>query len=135
MEHIFENVCQELEYNLDKSAFNKKLIGPQFIGQGCSRSVGSDCYGYYIVEKKQIGKKTIWGITCAKDHIETCWEDGTMVCDGPVSWKADEWIIAWGKMPSGKPKWWYCDSEGNRFAGQRCGLHFAGAHSYRDPSF
>ena len=136
MEHVFANVCQEVEYNADSNAFNEKLTGPQFIGQGCCKHVGSDSYGYYIVEKKQIGKnKTIWGLNSAKCHITSTWEDGSMTCTGPISWKAEIWIMSWGKNKNGSPKWWYCNSDGKRFNGCRCLMSFSGAHAYRNPSF
>jgi len=135
MEHIFDNVCAELEYNADPVAFNKKLNGPSFIGQGCSKQVGSDCYAHYIVEKKQIGKKTIWGMSNAKSRFEHSWTDGCQICDGPVSWKATEWITSWGKHEDDSPKWWFCDENGNRCHGHKCTYSFRGAHAYQSPSF
>lgn len=141
MEHVFDNVCTELEYNADPVAFNKKLNGPSFIGQGGSRSVGSDCYGYYIVDKKVLPNgKTIWGYSSAKSRFEVSWTDGSQVCDGPTSWKPEHWMIARGKVRRyGKtfdvPQWWNCDENGKRIPRAKCNISWTGACAYQDPSF
>lgn len=142
MEHIFDNICTELEYGEDPIAFNKKLNGqPAFIGQGGSKSVGSDRYGYFLVEKKTLSNgKTIWGYSSAKVHMLTDWTEGTEVCEGPCSWKAKQWIIARGfKKYRGKklnvPQWWHCDENGNRIAGSKCDIDWSGAKSWKDPNF
>ena len=140
MEHIFDNICTELEYMKDENAFNQKLRaadGPTFIGQGGSKSSGSDCYGYYWVEKKELKNgKVIWGYASAKSHFAGHWTEGTEVCDGPYEWKAEGWMTTWGKYKDGKPKWWECDENGKRFKpGRKCRVSWTGAHAYRDPSF
>ena len=42
----------KLDSELQKLAAENKLTGPCFVGQGLSKQVGSDCYGYYIVNGK-----------------------------------------------------------------------------------
>jgi len=142
MTHIFENVIQELEYKADPEAFRKKLNGqPVFLGQGGCKSVGSDAYGFYLVEKKVLPNgKTIWGYSRTKSHFEKSWTDGSMICEGPVSWKAEQWIIARGNVKRhGKkldvPQWWHCDENGNRIADSKCNISWNGCYEYLNPSF
>lgn len=135
--HIFSNPADELLYLADpKGFFNEKLTGPTFIGQGLSIQVGSDCYCQYIVEKKVLpNKKTIWGIAHGKSHYKSDWTDGIEICDGPTSWRADFWIMSWGRTKSGSPKWWQCNENGKRMNGRRYVGRFDGAYAYRNPSF
>lgn len=133
-----------LHYNLDKLspelrkiAETGKLPWPCFVGQGCSCSIGSDCYGYYVtyVSKTAKGKPLI-GLTRANEKMRTCWEEGSMDCSIDID-KAEPqtWITTFGKTKTGAPKWWFCDKDGMRFNGQRCRYSWNGAHGYRSPSF
>lgn len=136
MLHMFFDMEQKLRYEADPEGFMKSLTGPQFVGQGLSKQVGSDCYGYFITAEKKIGDKTIWGITSSDDSYVTSWTDGTMKCDWPGFGKADIWITSWGKdKRTGLPKWWECDENGKRFKGRRVYYSWRGCCSYRDPSF
>lgn len=116
-----------------------QLSGPTFIGQGITRSVGSDAYGSYIVAKKIVGRKTIWGIASADAAFHADWTEGTMDCSIDLA-KVDEkqlsWIVASGKWKkTGALKWWYCDAQGKKYNGQKARFSWNGAYSYRDPSF
>ena len=133
--HIFSNPADELLYLANPNAFNEKLTGPTFIGQGLSTRAGSDTYCQYIVEKKVLpNKKTIWGIAYGKSHFKSDWTEGTEICDGPTSWNADFWIISWGQTKSGSPKWWQCDENGKRNRRRYAG-GFNGAYAQQDLSF
>lgn len=135
MLHMFFDMEQKLRYVADSKGFNESLTGPTFVGQGISRSVGSDCYGYFITAEKKIGNKTIWGLTSSDDsYIKNC-EDGTMKCGWPGLNRVDMWITSYGKdKRTGRPKWWECDENGKRFNGRRMLFSWKGAYSYRDPS-
>ena len=136
MLHMFFDVERKLRYEADPEGFTKSLTGPAFIGQGLSKQVGSDCYGYFITAEKKIGNKTIWGITSSDDSYVTSWTEGTMKCNWPGFGRADTWITSWGKdKRTGLPKWWECDENGKRFNGRRVQYGWRGCHSYRDPSF
>lgn len=115
-----------------------ELDGPMFVGQGLSYGIGSDCYGYYITAMKKVGRKVVWGITRAKTEVHVHWTEGTEDCSIDMETAVPtEWIVARGKWPkTGRPKWWYCDENGNRFLpGRKARFRWNGAHSYRDPSF
>lgn len=136
MLHMFFDMEQKLRYEADREGFAKTLDGPKFVGQGVSKRVGSDCYGYFITAEKKVGNKTIWGLTSSADEYVTSWEEGTMKCDWPGFGKADVWIAPYGKdKRTGLPKWWECDENGKRFNGRRVWYDWTGACSYRDPSF
>lgn len=132
MTHCFPKDREaELKIIAEAHGFN----GPVFEGQGISKRVGSDCYGYYITSLKKKGKKTVAGIVPADDKFITSWTDGSMECSMPKSKKPSEWICNSGKLKDGSPKWWYCDKNGKKFNGKKAGFSFNGAISYRDPSF
>ena len=126
-----------LHYNLDTLnpelktlAESHKLAGPCFIGQGLSKCVGFDCYGYYVVASKKVRSKTIWGIARANQVMHGDWTEGDMDCSIDMSnAKPDSWITKYGKC------WYFCDANGNRCAGSKCYYDWNGAHAYRDPSF
>ena len=122
---------------IQKIAAEGKLPWPCFVGQGCTYHIGSDSYGHYIVAKKQIGKKTVWGIARAHEVMGPLgWTDGTMICSIDIdNAKPDCWIVASGKNKLGKPKWWFCDENGKKQNGHKCTYSWNGAYSYRDPSF
>jgi len=117
---------------IQEKARNGKLTGPEFIGQGCSEGVGSDCYGYYITWISE-DRKTI-GLVCADTSFEKDWTDGTQVCKMPERRLTDEWAVKYGK------KWYHASFDTNimrpvRMKGAKWRLRFNGAFSYRDPSF
>ena len=131
-------------YNLDKQepfiqqlANEDKLTQPCFIGQGCTKRIGSDCYGYYIVAKKHVGRKVIWGIANANSVFGPGgWTDGNMYCSIDMSTaQPQHWIVAWGRTKTGEPKWWFCDENGKRCHGALCRYGWNGAYAYQDPSF
>lgn len=111
--------------------------GPEFLGQGWTHRVGSDSYGGYVVEIKELPNgKTIYGLANADSVMETTWEEGTMTCTMPKGAIATSWVIAYGKhKKTGLPKWWFCDANGARCLGRHCGFSWNGAYAYRDPSF
>lgn len=130
------NSINHPHYNLEDQtqeiqdlANNRKLTDPLFVGQGCSYAVGSDCYGYYITDKKQIGKKTIFGIAAADTVMHGHWTEGTMDCSMPKNKTPMYWITKYGKS------WYFCHEDGARVPGDKCKYRFNGAYSYRDPSF
>lgn len=143
MTHYFPSDRKaELEMIAEANGFT----GPSFIGQGLTRSVGSDSYGHYIVEMKTVGKKPVIGIVGAASRFIKDWTDGSEVCslpndaDDPKMCKPTEWITTYGKLKDGSPKWWYCDANGNRknpSGWHRGKAHFGwnGASAYRNPSF
>lgn len=136
MTHMFFDAEQRLRYAADPEGFAKSLTGPMFVGQGLSKRVGSDCYGYFITAEKKVGKKTIWGLTSADDEFVTSWTEGTMKCKWPGFGKADMWIAPYGKdKRTGRTKWWECDENGRRFKGRHARFDWTGSYSYRDPSF
>ena len=131
-------------YNLDKQepfiqqlANENKLTQPCFIGQGCTKCVGSDRYGYYIVTKKHVGRKVIWGIANANSVFgPEGWTAGSMYCSIDMSTaQPQRWIVAWGRTKAGAPKWWFCDENGKRCHGALCRYDWNGAYAYQDPSF
>ncbi len=113
------------------------LSGPTFIGQGLSKRVGSDSYGYYIVAQRHFGKTCIWGIAHARQVMHGHWAEGDEDCSIDMATaKPVEWITSYGKWKrTGRPKWWYCDEEGFRKKGQHACFGWNGAYAYRDPSF
>lgn len=112
-------------------ANSKKLNEPMFIGQGCTKYVGSDRYGAYITAKRQLGKKVIFGLVQADTVMHGDWTDGTKDCSMPSGRNAlpSKWIIKYGKQ------WYYCDVYGKRFPGAKCEYNFNGAYAFRDPNF
>lgn len=110
-------------------ANSHKLTEPLFVGQGCSQSVGSDCYGRYITAKKQIGKKTIFGLVDADTTMHGHWTEGDMDCSMPEDKTPERWITKYGKS------WYFCFEDGTRILGFKCTYRFNGAYAYRDPSF
>ena len=122
----------KLDSELQKLAAENKLTGPCFVGQGLSKQVGSDCYGYYIVNGKWYGKNNrfVWGIASAKQVMHSDWTEGTMDCSIDMSnAKPDSWITKYGKH------WYFCDANGKRYAGRKCSYYWNGAYGYQDPSF
>lgn len=121
---------ESLSPELQKQVEDEKLAGPCFIGQGLSKRVGSDCYGYYVVASKKVGSKTIWGIARANQVMHGDWTEGDMDCSIDMS-NAEPyaWITKYGK------RWYFCDANGKRYAGEKCFYHWNGAFGYQDPNF
>ena len=114
----------------------RKLTGPEFIGQGLSKRVGSDTYGYYICSIAMgKNKKPICGICSAVTKFHGTWAEGDEDCTMPGNAVPSIWRTTYGKTKSGLPKWWQCDSNGIRRAGARVSFSWNGAYSYKDPSF
>ena len=116
---------------------NCVLTGPKFIGQGLTKRVGSDSYASYIVARKEVKGKTIWGICSAKTVMAgKDWTDGDMDCSIDMATaKPTSWIIARGRTNNGNDKWWFCDENGKRENGHRAMFSWNGAYAYLDPSF
>ena len=115
-----------------------KLPGPMFVGQGLSKRVGSDCYGYYVTElKKTATGKPLVGIVNADSKFETSWTDGNMTCAMPADKTPTLWITTYGHCKRNKklPKWYACDKTGKRFPGRVVWFDWNGAYAYLDPSF
>lgn len=120
----------KLEPKLKVLVESRKLTEPCFIGQGLSNRVGSDCYGFYIVDKRQFDKHIIWGITHAKQVMHGDWTEGDMDCSIDIdNATPTSWIMKW------RGKWWFCDELGNRYINEKCKFGWNGAYGYRDPSF
>lgn len=142
MEHHSHYFPKENAEELKMVAEASGFTGPSFVGQGLSKSVGSDCYGYYIVSLKKLRNgKTLVGICSAKTQMHSTWEEGSEDCalpgdgDDPSEVKADCWIINSGKNKNGSPKWYYCNELGKKFNGQHAYFRWNGSSAYRDPSF
>lgn len=129
----------KLDNDLRKLAEDHKLVGPCFIGQGLSESVGSDCYGYYITTKVSIDKlyngrvvksKVVYGIARASEVMHGSWVEGDMDCSIDLKTASpSQWITQYGKS------WYFCDINGNRYPGMKCHYGWNGAFASRDPSF
>lgn len=126
--HPHYNLSDQSE-EIQELAELRKLTEPMFIGQGCTKSVGSDSYGAYITAKKRIGKKTIFGLVRADMVMHGDWTEGTEDCSMPKNTIPSKWITKYGKQ------WYYCDANGKRFPGAKCEYRFNGAYAYRDPNF
>lgn len=132
---MFFDAEMKLRHAADPEAFAEWLDGPKFVGQGVSRRVGSDCYGYFITAEKKIGRKTIWGLTSSCSRFVSDWAEGTMTSEWPGFGKAEEWIAPYGRdKRTGRTKWWWCDADGKRKNGMRAWLDWDGSYDYRDPS-
>lgn len=140
MTHYFPN---EKRSELQAIAAANAFTGPSFVGQGLTRSVGSDSYGYFIVsiEKAKNGKPIV-GIVSAEQTMIGSWEEGDEDCKlpngavDPAAVQATTWITISGKWKrTGEPKWWYCDKNGKKFNGQHAHFRWNGARGYRDPCF
>ena len=138
-------IPEDLDCKIGDLMQNNKLTGPAFVGQGCSKFVGSDCYGLFIVrlEKTKTGKPLV-GLVNADSKFETCWEDGNMTCalphgeTDPKKCEPDFWITTYGTWKRSKrSKWYKCDSTGKRFPGRWNAVSFGwnGAFGYQDSSF
>ena len=140
MIHYFlENQVEDVR----KRALERKLTGPEFVGQGCTRRVGSDSYGYYVAEILKPGK--LVALIMADDEYVTSWMDGDMTCTMPTDKLVKnaaagpngpnpyfDYIMRYGKS------WYRCQIINGKIARQRrshAGLSWNGAFSYRDPSF
>lgn len=126
---------------MQKRALDGKLSGPEFVGQGCTYRVGSDSYGYYVAEILKPGK--LVAIVQSDDEWVTSWMDGYMTCSMPTDKlvksaaaaqpaESCEYVMRYGK------NWYKCDViDGKiiRRRGDRIGLSWNGAFSYRSSSF
>lgn len=121
-----------------------KLSGPEFVGQGCTKSVGSDSYGYYVAEIPRPGR--LAALVSADEKFVRSWTDGDMACAIP----ADTLVRNAVKTLNGRVcpdydyimkyggKWYWCDivdGEIKRRRGAHACLSWNGCFSYRDPSF
>ena len=140
MKHYFlEN---QPEY-IKTAAQNYKLIGPEFVGQGCTEQCGSDSYGYYIVDIL-IPRKLV-ALVPAKSNFTVSYPDGHMTSEMPMDQILQntvkygnnicpdyDYIQRWGK------KWYRCEiihGQITRIKRSSIRLYWNGAHSYRDPHF
>jgi hypothetical protein len=138
MTHYFlENQPEDVR----KRASERKLSGPEFVGQGCTHRSGSDSYGYYVAEITVPGR--LAALVQSDDEWTTSWMDGGMTCSmpadavvrgavaGPAPRREFDYIMRYGK------NWYWCevvDGKIVRRRGCRAGLTWNGAFSYRDPS-
>jgi hypothetical protein len=143
-------------YNLEKQdpkiqqfAKEYKLPCPCFIGQGCSKSVGSDIYGFYVTSlSKTKSGKPIVGLTSAKTKFAKSWADGDEECSLDIEHAKPEcYLTTFGHYAmTGNDKWWLAAKDGTRLTSKnymklgynRHGivqLSWNGCSSYRDPSF
>lgn len=124
-----------------------QLTGPEFVGQGLSRRVGSDSYGYFIVSISKTSKgKPLIGIADADAAMGPGgWVDGVQKCSlpngksDPAECQPDFYITTYGMQyspqhPAGLPKWWMCDCNGVRTS-RKVSYDWNGAYGYLDPSF
>lgn len=129
---------ETLSPSTQKMVKEGKLLGPEFVGQGCTHGCGSDRYGYYILEIKTTAKgKPLIGLAQAKTVMHGEWTEGTEDCSIDLATaKPTAWITPFGNnVRTGRPQWYFCDKDGNRFKGEKCHYGFNGAYAYRDPSF
>ena len=126
---------------LDIKVYTGDTIVSAFDGKVRCANYDAGGYGYYIVATKQIGNKTIYGITGANAIMHGDWTEGDMDCSINIDTaKPTQWIIARGKIHRyGKtidaPQYWYCDANGVRFPGRKASFGWNGAYAYQDPSF
>ena len=141
MNHHSHYNLDTLPADLHDAVMKAELKGPAFIGQGLTTRVGSDSYGSYIVAKRMVGRKTIWGIAYAKSVMRGHWTEGDMDCSIDLATaQPTKWIVARGTWrrrgkDTGITKWWFCDENGKRFPGSVAKFGWNGAYAYRDPSF
>lgn len=142
MTHYFlEN---QPEY-VQKRALDGKLSGPEFVGQGCTYSVGSDSYGYYVAEILRSGR--LVALVPADAEYATSWTAGDMTCTMPAD-KVVKAAVAGPSRPNSEfkyvmkygRKWYWCavvDGEIRRCCGRHgcAGLSWNGSFQYLDPSF
>ena len=140
MIHYFlENQAEDVR----KRALERKLTGPEFVGQGCTYRVGSDSYGYYVAEILKPGK--LVALVQSDDEWVTSWMDGDMTCTMPTDKLVKNAVAGFnGPNPDfdyfmryGKG-WYRCQIIDGKIVRQRrnrVGLSWNGAFSYRDPSF
>lgn len=125
-----------------KRANEKKLSGPEFVGQGCTYRSGSDLFGYYVAEILKPNR--LVALVQSDDEWVTSWMDGDMTCSmpadaiiksaaaGPAPSREFDYIMRYGK------KWYWCDVIDGKIVkrrGDHVGLSWNGAFSYRDSSF
>lgn len=103
-----------------------RITEPLFEGQGCSKQVGSDCYGYYIT--KIVDPKFI-GLVHADEVMHSDWTEGSEDCSMPANKTPSIWLKKF------RGKWYEASAEGQRFNGRHFRIGFNGAYAYRDPSF
>ena len=101
-------------------------------GVGATKSVGSDCYPFYVSE---VLPNHVIGMYEPKSHFDKDhpWEGGTMVVDAFNPQHRSELYI---KRRYGK--WWKCTKEGKPVGRLTCRyirLEFGNAYSYQNPSF
>ena len=140
MTHYFlENQTEDVR----KRALEGKLIGPEFVGQGCTHSVGSDSYGYYVAEILKSGR--LVALVAADEKFEKSWTDGSMVSVMPTDVVVKHAVFEPGRlcrnydyiMKYGK-SWYWCDivdGKIKRRNGSHARLSWNGVYGYRDPSF
>ncbi len=128
-----ESLCKATQELANKG----DLEGPEFIGQGCTHGCGSDRYGYYIIEIKTTAKsKPLVGLARANTVMHGEWTEGTEDCSIDMETaKVTEWITPYGNNRYGRPQWYFCDKDGNRFKGTKCNYGFNGAYAFSDASF
>jgi len=103
-----------------------------FPGMGATKSVGSDCYPFYVAE---LLPNHVIGMYAPKSHFDKDhpWSAGTLVVDNYDPQHQSELYI---KRRYGK--WWVCTKEGKpvaRFTCKYVRLRFGNASSYQDPCF
>ena len=138
MHYFLENQVEDVR----KRALEGKLTGPEFVGQGCTYRVGSDSYGYYVVEILKPGR--LVALISADEKYITSWTDGNMICMMPTDKVLKNAVVCSHPnsnfsyiMKYGK-HWYRCDiinGEIIRRHGDYAGLSWNGSFSYRDPSF
>ena len=102
------------------------------VGLGATKSVGSDCYPFYVATVMLNTKgKLVVGMYHANSHFEKSWTDGTMVVDKfDASKKPEFWLTPW------RCAWYECDQNGELLVPHRkIWYSFGAACSYQDPSF
>jgi len=139
MHYFLENQSEEIRQKAEKREFT----GPEFVGQGCTQQVGSDSYGYFVIEIIKPGR--LAGLVRADSAFIGSWTEGSMTSKLP----ADAVFKTMASEPAGPhsefdyigrygKNWYWCDvidGKIRRRRGSHARLSFNGAYSYRDPSF
>ena len=137
---------EEQTDEVKRLAAERGFNSPVFVGQGCTYSVGSDSYGYYVVDIPRPGR--LAAVTDADCEWATDWCAGDMTSSFPavnvLKWRLAgsrpedarlygiEYVMKYGR------RWYWCDVEGGKITrrlGDHAGLSWNGAFSHRDPSF
>ena len=128
---------------MKRLAAERRLEGPVFVGQGCTKRCGSDSYGFYVAEILKPGR--LVALVDADEEFETSWADGNMKCEFPSA----TLLKAAAARPEGPCRefsyamrygrsWYWCDVKDGKVTrrpGDHARLSWNGAFSYRDPSF